>query len=161
MTYSPLKITILQMRSLSTIWLKMSHFIRSVSDHVKCGIIVKLPTVGVHSCVFWNFSVVAIATGAKIFIKNRGKWSFCNFVWYLRAIYPQWTYLRASLCSLKTSLLYLWSIHANFIWLKYFGYEVQSFESYNTANAESIHNMALNESSIQISVRSWQMQYQI
>ena len=65
MKYSPLKITIQQMRSLSTIWLKMSHFIRSVSDHVKCGIILKLPTVGVHSCVFRKFSVVAMATGAK------------------------------------------------------------------------------------------------
>ena len=65
MKYSPLKITILQLRSLSTIWLKMSHLIRSVSDHSKCGIILKLPTMGVHLCVFGKFSVVAMATGAK------------------------------------------------------------------------------------------------
>ena len=36
--YSLLKMTIPQMQSLSTIWLKMSHFIRSVSYHGKCGI---------------------------------------------------------------------------------------------------------------------------
>ena len=63
--YIPLKMTILQMRSLSTIWLQMSHFIRSVSDHGNCGIILKLPTVGVHPCVFGTFSVVAMAMGAK------------------------------------------------------------------------------------------------
>ena len=158
MKYSPLKITVLQMRSLSTIWLEMSHFIRSVSDHGKCSIILKLSTVGVHSCVFWKFSVVAMATGAKNWSKTEENGLFCNFVWYLSAIYPKWKYLRASLCLLKTSLLFLWSIHANLIWLRYFGYEVQSFENADTANVESIHNMALNESSIQISVRSWQMQ---
>ena len=52
MKYSPLKIIILQMRSLSTIWLKLSHFIKSLSDHGKCSIILKLSTVGDHSCVF-------------------------------------------------------------------------------------------------------------
>ena len=51
-----------QMWSLSTIWLQMSHLFRSVSDHGKCGIELKLPTVGVYSCVFWNFSEVAMAT---------------------------------------------------------------------------------------------------
>ena len=50
--YSSLKMTIPQIRSLCTILLKMSHFIRSVSDHGKCGIILKLSTVGVYSCVF-------------------------------------------------------------------------------------------------------------
>ena len=63
--YSRLNITIPQMQSLSTILLKMSHFIRSVSDHGKCGIILKLSTVGVHSFVFRKFSVVAMATDAK------------------------------------------------------------------------------------------------
>ena len=63
--YIPLKMTIPQMWRISTIWLQMSHFIRSESDHGKCGIILKLPTVGVHLCVFWQFSVVAMATGAK------------------------------------------------------------------------------------------------
>ena len=38
---------------------------RSVSDHGKCDIIFKLSTVGVYSCVFRKFSVVAMATGAK------------------------------------------------------------------------------------------------
>ena len=63
--YSPLNMTILQMRSLSTIWLKMSHFIRSVSDYGKYGIILKLLTLGVHLCAFGKFSVVAMATGAQ------------------------------------------------------------------------------------------------
>ena len=44
--YSPLKMTIQQMQSLSPIWLKMSHFIRSVSDHGKCVIKLKLSTGG-------------------------------------------------------------------------------------------------------------------
>ena len=80
MKYSPLKIAILQMRSLSTIWLKMSHFIRSVSDHAKCSIILKLSTVGVHSCVFGNFSVIDMATGAKNQSKTEENDLFCNFV---------------------------------------------------------------------------------
>ena len=54
--------TIPQVWSLSTIWLQISHFIRSVSDHGKCGIELNLPTVGVYSCVFWEFSVIAMAT---------------------------------------------------------------------------------------------------
>ena len=28
-------------------------FFRSVSDHGRCGVILKLLTVGVHSCVVW------------------------------------------------------------------------------------------------------------
>ena len=42
----------------------MSHIIRSVSDHGKYGNILKLSTVGVHSCVDLVVSVVAMATGA-------------------------------------------------------------------------------------------------
>ena len=57
------------MWSLSTKLLKMSHFIRSVSDHGKCGIKLKLPTVGVHWCVFWEFAVVAMATA----VMNKSK----------------------------------------------------------------------------------------
>ena len=53
------------------------------------------------------------------------------------------------------------SIHANLVWLKYVGSEVQSFENDNLAKTQSIHNMAQNESFYQISVRSWQMWYQI
>ena len=50
---------------LSTIWLKMSHFIKSVLDQVKCGTKLKLSTVEVYSCVVWEFSVVAMATAVK------------------------------------------------------------------------------------------------
>ena len=39
--------------------------------------------------------------------------------------------------------------------------EVQSFENDDTANAESIRNMASNESFYQLSVRSWQLWYHI
>ena len=63
--YSPLKRTTPKMRSLSTMWLKMSHLIRSVSDHGKCGIKLKVPTMEVHSCVVVVLSDVAMATGAK------------------------------------------------------------------------------------------------
>ena len=42
---------------LSTVWPKMSYFIRSVSDHGKCRIKLKISTVGVHSCVCWEFSI--------------------------------------------------------------------------------------------------------
>ena len=59
--YSPLP----QKQSLSTIWLNMSHFIRSVSNHDECGIKLKLLMVGVDLGVFWEFSVVAMATGAR------------------------------------------------------------------------------------------------
>ena len=55
---------------------------------------------------------------------------------------PQSTHLRASVWLLKTSLLFFWSIHANLIWLEYFGYEVQFFENDDTANVESIHKTA-------------------
>ena len=53
------------MWSLSILWLQMSHFIRSVSDHGKCSIKLKLSNVRVHSHVIWEFSVVAMATGDK------------------------------------------------------------------------------------------------
>ena len=39
-------------------------------------------------------------------------------------------------------MLFSWPIDGNFIWLKYFGSEVQSIENDDTANEESIHNMA-------------------
>ena len=61
--------TIPQMWSLSTIWLKKSHFIGSVSDHGKCGIKLKFPTVEVHLCIFWEFSVVAMAAA----VMNKSK----------------------------------------------------------------------------------------
>ena len=87
--YIPLTMTIPQMWRITTIWFQMSHFIRSVSDNGKCGIILKLPTVGVHLCVFWKFSVVAMATGAKNYSTTEENGLFCNFVWYLSAIYSQ------------------------------------------------------------------------
>ena len=49
----------------------MSHIIRSVSDHGKYGIILKLSTVGVRSRVDLVVSVVAMATGATIKQKQR------------------------------------------------------------------------------------------
>ena len=49
----------------STIWLKMRHFIRSVSDHGLCGITLKLSPVGVHLGVVLIVSVMAMATGTK------------------------------------------------------------------------------------------------
>ena len=54
-----------QMRCLSSIWLEVRHFIRSVSDHDKYGIKLKLLTVGVHSCMVLVVSVVAMATEVK------------------------------------------------------------------------------------------------
>ena len=54
-----------QMRCLSSIWLEVRHSIRSVSDHSKYGIKLKLLTVGVHSCTDLVVSVVAFATGVK------------------------------------------------------------------------------------------------
>ena len=54
-----------QMRCLSTIWLEVRHFIRSVSGRGKYGIKLKLSTVGVHSCIVLVVSVVAMATGVK------------------------------------------------------------------------------------------------
>ena len=54
----------------------MYHFFRSVSDHGKLGIILKLSTVGVHSCVVLVLSVVAMATEAKNYSKTEKKCSF-------------------------------------------------------------------------------------
>ena len=42
---------ITQVQCLLTIWLKMSHFIRSVLDHGKCGTKMKLSPLEVYSCV--------------------------------------------------------------------------------------------------------------
>ena len=43
----------------------MCHSFRSGSGHDKCGIKLKLSTVGVHSCVVLVVSLVAMATAAK------------------------------------------------------------------------------------------------
>ena len=70
--------TILQMLCLSTIWLKMCHFFRSGSDHGKCGVKLKLSTVGVHSCVFLVVSLVAMPTGAENYSKTEVKVRFTS-----------------------------------------------------------------------------------
>ena len=57
--------TITQMQCLLTIWLKMSHFIRSVLDFGKCGTKLKLLPLEVYSYVVWEFPVVAMATTVK------------------------------------------------------------------------------------------------
>ena len=54
----------------------MCHFFRPVSDHDKCGTILKLLTVGVHSCVVLVVLVVAMATGAKNSSKTEEKCTF-------------------------------------------------------------------------------------
>ena len=64
-----------QMMCLSSIWLEVRHFIRSVSDHGKYGIKLKLLTVGVHLCMVLVVSVVAMATGGTNF-KKEEKWTF-------------------------------------------------------------------------------------
>ena len=53
--YIHLKMMIPQMRSLSTIWLKMSHFVRSVSDNGTCSIKLKLSTGEFVNVYFGNF----------------------------------------------------------------------------------------------------------
>ena len=58
-------------------------------------------------------------------------------------------------------MIFSWSIHANYSLIKYFGPEVQVFENGDTANEVSIDNMAWSEAFYQISVRSWQIWYQI
>ena len=58
---------ILLMRCLSSIWLEVRHFIRSVSDHDKYGIKLKPLTVGVHLCMVLVVYVVAMATKVKNF----------------------------------------------------------------------------------------------
>ena len=74
------------MWSLSTIWLKMSRLFESESDHGKCGIKLKLPTVGVYLCVFWEFSVVAVATA----VTNKSKTAKnISFSMILRHNFPQ------------------------------------------------------------------------
>ena len=49
----------------------MCHFLRSVSDHDKCGVKLKLSTMGVLVV-----SLVTMATGAKNKTKTEEKWSF-------------------------------------------------------------------------------------
>ena len=56
---------ITQMQCLLTIWLKISHFIRSVLDHGKYGTKLKLLPMEVYSCVVCEFLVVAMKTTAK------------------------------------------------------------------------------------------------
>ena len=43
----------------------MCHFFRSMSDDAKCGTILNLSTIGVHSCVVLVVSLFAMAKGAK------------------------------------------------------------------------------------------------
>ena len=59
-----------QMRCLSSIWLEVRHFIRSVSDHGKYGKL-RLLTVGVHLCMVLVVSVVAMATRGKNLKKGK------------------------------------------------------------------------------------------
>ena len=47
--YRPLKMAITQVQCLLTIQLKMSHFIRSVLDHGRCGTKIKLLSLEVYS----------------------------------------------------------------------------------------------------------------
>ena len=54
----------------------MCQFSRSLSDHGKCGIKLKLSPVEFHSYVVLLVSVVAIATVAKNQSKTQEKWSF-------------------------------------------------------------------------------------
>ena len=61
------------MQDLSIIWLKMSHFTRTVSDHGKCGTKLKLSPVEVHSCAVWVFLVVAMATRGENLSKTEKK----------------------------------------------------------------------------------------
>ena len=53
------------MQCLLTIWLKMSHFIRSVLDHGKYSTKLKLFPLEVNSSLVWEFLVVAMATAVK------------------------------------------------------------------------------------------------
>ena len=76
--YSPLKRTTPKMRSLSTIWLKMSRLIRSVSDHGKCGIKLKVSTMEVHSCVVVVLSMLPWQRKPRCNQKQRKNGHFCN-----------------------------------------------------------------------------------
>ena len=71
--------TIEQMQCLSKIWLKMSHFIRSVSDHGKYDIKFKVSIMGVHSCVVMVVTVLAIKREPKFNQKQRKMFIFSNF----------------------------------------------------------------------------------
>ena len=87
--YSSLKMTMPHMRSLFTTWLKMIHFIRSVSDHYKCGIILKLLTVEVHSCVFCViYQWLPWQREPKNNQKQRKNGHFCNFCVILKCNLP-------------------------------------------------------------------------
>ena len=68
------------MQGLSIIWLKMSHFTRSVSDHGKCGTKLMLSPVGVYSCAVWVFLVVAMATRGENLSKTEKNQHFLHFL---------------------------------------------------------------------------------
>ena len=68
------------MQGLSIIWLKMSHFTRSVSEHGKCCKKSKLSPVGVHSCAVWVFLVVAMATTGENSSKTEKNQHFLHFL---------------------------------------------------------------------------------
>ena len=80
-----------------------THFIRSVSDHGKYGNELKISTMGGHSCVSRQFSVVAMATAVKNYSKDSKKAAFLWFTTgqYIRGL--QYGYYKLP-CS--------WSIHA-------------------------------------------------
>ena len=71
----------------STIWLKMRHFIRSVSDHGLCGIKLKLSPVGVHLSVVLLVSVVAVATGSKNLSKKEQNYRKSAYLSLLRHLF--------------------------------------------------------------------------
>ena len=50
---------------LTFLYINLHIFFRSVSDHCKCGIRLKLSAVVIHSCLVLVVSVVAMATRAK------------------------------------------------------------------------------------------------
>ena len=63
-------------------------FIKSVSNHVKCGIQSNVSTVGVHSCEVLVISVVAMETDSNKLIRNRKKLSFFVICVILKDIFP-------------------------------------------------------------------------
>ena len=75
------------MMCFSTIWLKMSQFIRSVSDHGLCGIKLKLSPVGVHLSVVLLGSVVAMATRSKNLSKKEENYRKSAYLSLLRHLF--------------------------------------------------------------------------
>ena len=71
----------------STIWLKIRHFIRSVSDHGICGIELKLSPVGVHLSVVLLVSRVAMATRSKNLSKKEENYRKSAYLSLLRHLF--------------------------------------------------------------------------